>query len=849
MDLDVTVTAKAYRNTEGAMLLLQKKSAMVMDGISAAQITKSGDNDVAAAVRRVSGVTVEGGKYVYVRGLGDRYSKTTLNGAEVPGLDPSRNTVQMDLFPTNLIDNIVIYKTFSPYLPGSFTGGLVDISTKDFPDQFTLNASASFSYNGNANFNDNFLSYEGGANDALGFDDGTRAIPEALQNTRLVEFGEGLNDPNAARTLAAQTRAFQNNWQFQRGSQFFNQNYSLSAGNQKQLFGKPFGFNASLSYSRGFSGYDEGESGVYKLSGMVANTDALNPQIRLVEQRGTEDILWGALLGGSLKLSDNHKIGLSLMRNQSATSEAFTGEGIKSSDDPDEVFITQKWDYIERSLTTGQLKGKHVLTKANNFEINWMSSYTLSTVEQPDLRFFNLRFLPRDDRFRLKPSSDLVPTRIFRDMEQDNWHHKVDFSLPFVNWAAQKSKFDFGASYVTRSRSFGENRFNFNNSSFSVPEGDPFLYFNEENLLSVNDDGSYADGGNGVYVVDNTNSSNTYDATSNVLGAYAMVEIPLMKKLKLITGLRLEQTNIRLKTFDEQLLNVFPLLDGESDLLNNTDVLPSVNFNYEFSENAKLRLAYTRTLARPTFRELAPVDIYDPTNQSITVGNPDLVRTLVDNVDLRYEIYPNPGEIISFSAFYKNFTDPIETVLNTQAANTEFTWRNVEEAFLFGGEVEVRKQLEFIANALKGLSLGANFSYVFTQTQIDAQELALILEDDPNADDTREMFGQAPYSLNALLSYRNEGGLDANLSFNVVGPRIITVSRGATPNFFVNPQPLLNFNVSHNLGERFRVKLSVNNILNSEYRETVTFKDVEYPLSVFAPGTTYGLGISYQFRK
>ena len=262
-----------------------------------------------------------------------------------------------------------------------------------------------------------------------------------------------------------------------------------------------------------------------------------------------------------------------------------------------------------------------------------------------------------------------------------------------------------------------------------------------------------------------------------------------------------------------------------------------------------MRLAYTRTLARPTFRELAPGDIYDPTNQSITVGNPDLVRTLVDNVDLRYEIYPNPGEIISFSAFYKNFTDPIETVLNTQAANTEFTWRNVEEAFLFGGEVEVRKQLDFIANALKGLSLGANFSYVFSQTQIDAQELALILEDDPNADDTREMFGQAPYSLNALLSYRNEGGLDANLSFNVVGPRIITVSRGATPNFFVTPQPMLNINVSHNLGERFRVKLSVNNILNSEYRETVTFKNVEYPLSVFAPGSTYGVGISYQFRK
>ena len=848
LDLDVTVRAKAYRNTEAAILLLQKKSPVVMDGISAAQISKSGDSDVAAAVKRVSGVTVEGGKYVYVRGLGDRYSKTTLNGAEVPGLDPSRNTVQMDLFPTNLIDNIIIYKTFSPHLPGSFTGGLVDIATKDFPDRFNLAASASLSFNSNANFNDQFLTYQGGSKDWLGFDDGTREIPQEILSTEIPQYGNGWNDPTAARSLTELTRAFDNNWEFGNQSNFFTQSYSVSIGDQKNLFGKPIGFNTALSYSRSYSAYSDGQSGVFKLSGAVATTESLNPQISLTEQQGSEDILWGALFGASYKLTDNSKIGLTLMHNQSATSQAFFGEGSKSSDDKEEVFQTRKWDFIERGLSTAQLKGKHVVSDWNNFEINWQGSYTLSKVDQPDLRFFNNRYIPSEDRYRLKPSSDLVPTRIFRDMEQDNWHYKLDFSLPFTQWTGRKSKLDFGGSYVARARAFGENRYNFNNNTFAIPDGDPFRYFSEENLLQVDDEGAYLNAGNGVYVVDNTVSKNTYDANSAVSAGYAMIELPLSKKWRIITGARVEQTDIQLKTFSEALLATYPLLDGESDLLNNFDVLPSVNINYEFSEKAKLRLAYNRTLARPTFRELAPVDIYDPTNQSITVGNPDLQRTLIDNLDLRCEWYPNPGEIISVSAFYKNFMDPIEKVLNTEAANTEFTWRNVAEAYLFGGEVEFRKKLDFV-NALKGFSLGANFAYIYSQTEIDPKELELILQDDPDAESTREMFGQAPYSLNALLSYKHESGLDANLSFNMVGPRIISVSRGATPNFYLNPQPLLNFNVSHQLSDQFKIKLAANNILNSEYKEVVTYKEVEYPLSVFKPGTTFSLGVSYKWIK
>lgn len=852
LDLDIVVTAKAARNTEGAMLLLQKKSAVVMDGISSAQINKSGDSNVAAAVRRVSGVTIEGGKYVYVRGLGDRYSKTTLNRAEVPGLDPNRNAVQMDLFPTNLIDNIVVYKTFSPDLPGDFSGGLVDIATKDFPEQFTLSANASFGYNANANFNDNFLTYEGGSTDWLGFDDGGRDVPalvtENLDN--LPNYADGLSDPQQAQLLNDLTSSFGNDWGQQTQSQFLNQSYSIYAGNQKQLGGKPLGFNVALSYSRGFSGYQEGQFSLPKLSGPVATTEALNTQVSLDNINvGNENVLWGALIGSSLKLNSNNKISLNLMHNQSATSQAELSSGAKRIDDDRDIFYTRTWQYLERGLTSAQLSGKHVFANKNNIEINWLSSYTISTQAEPDLRFFTNRYNPENGRFFIKPASDGVPIRNYRDMTQNNWDNKINLVIPFTQWSGQKSEFKVGGSYVMRDRAFTESRYNFNNQSFSFPSGDPYTYFLEDNLLQVGDDGKYTNNGQGVFVAENNLPANNYDASSAVLGAYAMVTLPLTEKLKAITGLRIENSEVNLFTYDPSLLDVYPQLDGETNLLQETDFLPSLNLNYEISDKAKLRFAYNKTVARPTFRELAPFASFTPA-RGVTIGNPDLKRTQIDNVDLRYEVFMNPGEIVSVSAFYKNFVNPIEATFNTKAQNPEFTWRNVDEAYLFGGEIEFKKNLDFIAKKLKGWSAGANFAYIFSRTTIDDQEMELILADDPTAVNYREMFGQAPYSFNAILSYKGFGGrTSGNLSYNVVGPRIITVASGATPNYYLQPQPSLNFNISHQLGDRFKVKLSAQNLLNAKYQELVTYKDVEYPVNVYQLGRTFTLGLGYNFTK
>ena len=321
------VTGKQVTNTEAALLTIQRKAPVVLDGISSAQIRNSGDRDVASAVKRVPGVTVEGGKYVYVRGLGDRYSKTTLNGATIPGLDPNKNTVQMDLFPTPLIDNVLVYKTFSPDLPGDFSGGFINIATKDFPTSKTFRIGLSAQYNTLATFNNNFMDYDGGSKEWLGMDDGTRDIPTLVQNNEVPKDQRGsVINPDQANLLTDMTGSFKNNLVFNNIAVRPNYSFGISGGNQKTLFGKPLGINAALSYRSENSYYANGTSGIYELTGQYDNVDKLTTQLSLNDTKSTQKVLWGAMFNTSYKLADNHKIGFGWPAGQLVNTAASKGK-------------------------------------------------------------------------------------------------------------------------------------------------------------------------------------------------------------------------------------------------------------------------------------------------------------------------------------------------------------------------------------------------------------------------------------------------------------------------------------------------------------------------------------------
>ena len=854
---EVVVEAKQIRSTANALLTIKRQSSQVLDGVSAAEIKKTGDNDAAAAMRRITGVTVEGGKYVYVRGLSDRYSKTTLNGAEIPSLDPNRNSVQMDLFPANLIDNILVYKSFSPNLYGDFTGGYIDIETKDFPELFSINASLSTSYNTVSSFNPNLNSYAGSSTDLLGFDDGLRQLPSTIPNIeegQLPEF-----EPNSsanfnaadAQTIAAASRSFANNWEQSGRSRFLNSRASFSIGNQTKLFGKPLGFIASLSYSQQASGYTNGNYGIYELGGNSQTTNRLTSQLQLEEQLGRDETLWGAMLGASYKLNKNNQLRLTVLRNQSATSTARYAEGTKFRDDPDDVFISQSWRFLERSLGSYQLGGKHFIPKWKNLEIKWQSAYSLSAQDEPDLRYFTYRYRPDQDRYFLKLSSDNSPSRFYREMNESTWSNRVDFSLPYKQWNGLSAKLMAGASYNRKARVFRENRIVFQQSGIVPFNGNLTDYFAEEQLVQYDaGENQWANNGQGLYADSDIDLQNSYDAQQDVLGLYLMTELPITKKLRLVTGLRMEQTRLSMLSLDPSLQAIDSLhLDQSSPLLENLDLLPALSLNYELNDKMKLRFAYSRTLARPSFRELAPYTNFDVDGGYLLAGNPNLQRSLADNIDLRYEFYPSFAELISVTAFFKQFYNPIERTFNPTAPNSEITFRNVEEAQILGLELELRKNLGFIAAPLKSFSLAANFAYIYSETKIDPLELAEIRATVADAKDSRPMFGQSPYSANLLLAYKNDYGTEANLVFNVIGPRISLIVRGGTPNVYEQPVPLLGFNLAQDLGKGFRLSFRANNLLGSRYRESLEYKGKEYFIQRYDLGQSFSLGVNYRFNR
>ncbi|WP_038029287.1 TonB-dependent receptor [Thermonema rossianum] len=829
---EVVVTAKMEQNNESAILLQQKNASIVLDGVSAETFAKTGDRDAGAALRRITGVSVEGGRYVYVRGLGDRYSKATLNSAEIPSLDPSRNAVQFDMFPSNLLDNLVVYKTFSADLPGDFSGGLVNVKTKEFPEYFTLRVSSSYGYNTQATFNQNFLTYQGGKTDWLAFDDGTRAIPApAAGDIPSVAFA---NNAQVREQLTTISRSFNKNMAPITQAPFLNQRHSFSLGNQTDLKGRPLGYIIGLSYQTDNTYYENAQMGRYSFSGGALRELLYADNLRYGEQ----NVLWGALANLSYKMSDNHKLSLNLMRNQSGTKSAtyFAGRNPQNFDES-VVFESRVLNYMQRSLTNAQLKGEHYLPALAKARIEWHTAYTLSNQEQPDLRMFANDYTENNGvrEYSISPSVYAQPTRFYRDLNETNIDNKLNVSIPYKAWG-NESKLKVGVSALMKDRSFRERRLTYRIQNISDFKGDIDIFLADENLGIIEEGNGYTIK---TVIQDDSEKRNQYDAQQQVWAAYVMTDLQLSPKWKINAGLRIEKTYMTLESLDPS--------KGKAEL-DNLDPLPAVNVIYSLRDNMNLRASYSRTLARPTFRELAPFASFDFIGDFVLTGNPNLRRTLIDNFDLRWEMFPRAGELISVSAFYKQFDGAIERALVPQAQNTEFTFRNVDNAFLVGTELEIRKALDFISPALRHFQAAVNASYIYSQVDIPEQEYALIKAVDPSQPSTRPFFAQSPYLVNAILNYNNEDkGFDASASLNVFGPRLMVVSAGATPNVYEQPRPVLNITLRQRLGanKQWAVTARGSNLLNPEYRMVNTYNGREYPYQSYRVGQTFTLGVSY----
>ena len=827
---DVVVVARQVTNTDRAMQTLQRKSLNTVNAVSSQAFSARGDSDAASAVGRVTGVSVEGGKYVYVRGLSDRYSKSTLNGATIPGLDPNKNTVQMDLFPTNLIDNIVVYKNFTPDLPGDFTGGLVNVRTKDFPEELTVRASASVGANTNAHFGEGYLTHPGASGDVIANGAGARAFP--FDPAALPGRAQVLTNAGARASARDATLALGNELVPERGTAAPNHSLSLSLGDRKTLGGKPLGIIGGFTYSRNASGYTGGTQGRFRLTQRDAGS--LNQLRLLSDDSFTDEVQLGALASATAKLNKLNKLGLNFMHNRNAQQLTRYQDGTVT-DATGDRYETRTLSYTQRALTTLQLQGEHATgTDDTDLRIDYIVAATRSNMDQPDLRFIN-NFYSLDAAGNrvgqfVDAAEDILPTRFTRSMREDNYDAHVNVAKGFTQWGGQEATVKAGAGYILKDRTFRETTLRYNNEN----DGDVADYANYVTPANV----VGAEGGSeGVFIGDFTDLRNQYDSDQGIAHAYLMTELPLAPRVRSVLGARVETTQLRFTSLQPR-LNL-----DDAELIDEVDVLPSASLIYTTeNELTNVRLGYSRTLARPTFREIAPVAIYDELLNQVILGNSDLNRTLIDNVDLRWETYSQGGDMLSVGGFYKQFTDPIELTINPQAANLEFQYRNVDEARVYGAELEFTKQLDAVT---PGFSAGGNVTLVLSQVDIPAGELESIRALNPDFDDTRQLYGQSPYIVNAFLNYGTDAGLSASVTYNVQGDRLSLVTRGGTPFVFERPFHNLSTKVVVPAGARLKLNARAGNLLGSERRFTYEYEGVESPFQVFNPGRTFQVGASW----
>lgn len=836
----VVVTAKAIRNTESLLLKDRQKAIAVSDAISAEAISQAGAGDAAEAVKQITGASVVDGKYVYVRGLGDRYTSTQLNGASIPSTDPYKRSGSIDLVPTNLIDNIVTVKSFTPDKPGDFSGGTVDIRTKDFPEELKIDFSSSASYNSNTTFNDgkNTIGYSGGDLDWLGIDDGSRDVPDYIESHGVPHYD---NSSTAKLVqLSNATKAFNKQMWTESITPSLNQSYSFSIGNQIELFNRPFGFIGSLTYSNGYSAYDNGQYNAWNL--LEDTSKVLNQLYAYNHYKTTQDVLWGTLLKGSYKITNTDIVSVNFMYNVNGTSSADYYEGNYDYDklDKDDLHQNHVLGFNERRLRSLQLDGNHQFRNFFDLRFDWKASVSKTKQDEPDLRYFTTYTKIDGDETIPGIFLNLVPQRYYRYLNEDNNEFSANFSLPFKQWSGKKSTLKFGALYSNKNRDFEE--LNFSYSEYNGYYGDPEQYFSDRNMepdssVVVINGVPWVTRDLDLYIEQGDWGANDYTGKKIVNAQYLMIDLPVTSKLRFIGGARYEKTDMELISADER--------KEDGDIITE-DWLPSANLIYNLKDNMNLRLSATRSLARPTLRELAPYASYDFVVGFTAIGNPDLKRTLIDNFDVRWEWFSRPGEIYAFSAFYKNFQDPIERAFIVSASNREVTWKNVDEAETMGLEFEIRKKLDIITPKLSNFMMGANLSLVRSEVQIPAAELALIRIKRPNFEGTRELEGQSPFLLNFNLSYDNfDKGVFCNVYYNVFGERLSEVSKDGTPYIYEQPVHTLNANFSYKITKNIKFKFSGKNLLNSEFKKTHEYEGNEYIFRTYTKGRTFSMGFAY----
>ncbi|HJL17811.1 MAG TPA: TonB-dependent receptor [Sandaracinaceae bacterium LLY-WYZ-13_1] len=821
---EVEIVYRADTSSAAAQDQLRAASSGIGEGMGSEQMSQSGASDAGSAARSVVGVSLEGTN-LNIRGLGGRYTLVLLNGVQLPSTDPDAPSVDLDLFPTSVIDNLQVSKAFLPNLPANFAGGVLDIRTVRFPQEFTFQLAAGVGFNSLSTFQEH-LTYQGGDLDWLGFDDGTRDFPQGLDERLTVSRSGEYNTREALEEAAEQ---FPNTWQYQRQTAAPPFSVGGVIGDSVDLGeGNRLGYLLTVDYDyaqlRGL-----GFSSPRPQFGTDDQLEAFN---EYDVELGQENVALSSLGTASLELGQDDVISYVTLFNRSMTDETQRQVGVSGELGGN----VDRWQlqYVARMMWFNQLRGDHRNLFGSRMRLRWGLYGSYATREEPDRR--TVTYGPQGsltDRWLEKSQSG---ERFYSDLEQLDFGGTLDFRFPL--WSQAWG--DVGAHLRTSTRGFENRRLRMLQDPSNM---DPEVYLRPvEELFSEEGIGTW------TRIQEFTRETDSYSANQNYLAAYAMLETPMGDRVTLQGGARLEvfqQFVSSFSPFPSERMDAEenPDEDEEDDTTTDrvdVDVLPGAALRFELLDGMYLRAAYGMTVARPNIRELAPYAYYDFIRDRNISGNSELNRTLIQNADVRWEWFFGEGEIIALSAFYKYFDQPIELqILNQMTYDSEFI--NANLAHNVGGELEFRFNFRHFHEALDLLSFNGNFTLIWSTVELP-EELS------GSVRSQRPLVGQSPYVANLSLAVDEpDSGLRASVVYNLTGPRITDVGTRVgdriLPDIQRAPFHSLDLVVSWQFIEHLQLKLKLKNLLF----QSQEFYQGDFLTQRVEPGMSASLTLRYSY--
>lgn len=836
-----TLETDAKKETIGGLTIIQQNNSIIMDVLSAETMKQNPVTSSADAIKKINGVTIQDNKFAIIRGLSDRYNLAMLGNSELPSTEPDRKTFSFDIVPGNLLDNMMIYKTAQPDLPGDFAGGVIQLNTKDIPDKSFISLNLGSGYNTISTFSP-YSTYQGGKKDWLGIDDGTRAIPAACPMT----------DSFEAYTIARKvevSKLFSNNWKrIDNPSSPLAESFQLAGGIRKKLGKNDLGTIFALTYNT-----SEKFTSIYRSNYDNADTSTYN--YKYTDNQYRRNVSWGGLWNVSFKLGKNNKFTLRNIYNVTSDNTTTTRTG----ETRDFYVKRDGYEFLSNTLFNSQLSGEHFIP-SNKIKIKWGVSTSTVKRDLPDLRktYYYKNIVPNspdDTVFNAyvplgSSSNPDVNGRFWSNLQENVKQANADVSIPFKLYNnTQTVKAGFYLQQKNRT-------FDARVMGYTIPNPNKFFWkhnLDYQTFLSQPAEllftaANMSDSGFALSEI--TSRADFYTASSNENAVFLMLDNKLSKHLRIVWGARMEM-------FSQQLTSSYS--NGDTLEIKShpgdtagakADLLPSLNLTYALTTKANFRISVSKTVSRPEFRELAPFAFYDFTNAVTLVGNPKLKRTDILNADFRLEKFFGNGQLITASVFYKKFTNPIEKSIDagsSGAGSTNETFYNIPVATNYGAEFELRKNFDFVSNIIKSkvwekFTFNTNLAYINSIVKV-------------NDTITRPLQGQSPYIINVGFSFNDyKSGTVFNITYNKIGRRIDDVGGIGYFDIYENPRPQLDFTVNKKFLKNGNIKLSFGDILQND---VIFYQDVDKDgaftnnpdllITKKTVGANYSVAVSYKF--